>query len=83
MHSAIDTPPEVAEKERARIMALSGTERFYLGAEMFDAARRLILASLPSGLSEFERKRHLYERIYGEPLPRGMVEKLAVGNAKA
>ena len=64
-----DTPPEIAEMVRVRLMALSGAERFRMGVQMFEAARRMALASLPAGLSETERKRLLYERIYGEPLP--------------
>ena len=65
-----DTPPEIAEMVRARLMALSGAERFRMGSQMFDAARRMILASLPPGLSALERKRLLFERVYGEALPR-------------
>ena len=64
-----DTSPEVAEMVRARLMALSGAERFRMGVEMFEAARRMVLASLPAGLSETEHKRLLFERLYGEPLP--------------
>jgi hypothetical protein len=69
MQAMTDTPPEIAEMVRARLMALSGAERFRMGAEMFDAARRMVLASLPTDLSEAERKCRLYERLYGEPLP--------------
>ena len=50
-------------------MALSGEERFIMGALMFDAARDMILASLPKDLPPDELKRRLYERIYGEPYP--------------
>ena len=64
-----DTPPESAEMVRARLMARSGAERFRMGAEMFEAARRMVLASLPSELTETERKRRLFERLYGHPLP--------------
>ena len=35
-----DTPPEIAEMVRSRLMALSGAERFRMGSDMFDAARR-------------------------------------------
>ena len=66
-----DTPPEIAEMVRGRLMALSGAERFRMGVEMFDAARRMVLASLPAGLSETERKRQLFARLYGETLPEG------------
>ena len=64
-----DTSPEIAGMVRARLMTLSGAERFRMGAEMFDAARRMVLASLPADLPETERKRRLFERVYGESLP--------------
>ena len=64
-----DTPPEIAEMLRVRLMALSGAERFRMGVEMFDAARRMVLASLPADLPETERKRRLFERLYGGSLP--------------
>ena len=69
MQAMTDTSPEVAELVRSRLMALSGAERFRMGVEMFDAARRMVLASLPASLNESERKRRLFERLYGEPLP--------------
>jgi hypothetical protein len=72
-----DTPPEIAEMVRARLMARSGAERFRMGVEMFEAARRMVLASLPADLSESERKRRLFERIYGMSLPGG--ESKSVG----
>jgi hypothetical protein len=50
-------------------MAKSGAERFRIGVEMFEAARRMALASFPADLSEEERKRRLFERLYGVPLP--------------
>jgi len=64
-----DTPPEIAEMVRARLMARSGVERFRMGVEMFEAARRMVLASLPPNLSDAERKRCLFERLYGMTLP--------------
>lgn len=54
------------------MMARSGAERFVMGTRMFEAARDMVLASFPAGLSESERKRRLYERIYGESLPLGL-----------
>lgn len=65
-----DTSPEIADMVRARLMALSGAERFCMGARMFEAARSVVLASLPPDLSETERKRLLFDRLYGKPLPR-------------
>jgi len=69
MQPMTDTPPEIAELVRAQLMALSGAERFRMGVQMFDAARRMVLASLTPDLTESERKRRLFERLYGEPLP--------------
>ena len=69
MPAVTDTPPEIAELVRARLMARTGSERFRMGVEMFGAARRMVLASLPAGLSESERKRRLFERLYGQSLP--------------
>lgn len=69
MQPVTDTPPEIAEMVRARLMAKSGAERFRMGVQMFEAARRMVLASLPADLSETERKRRLFERLYGTPLP--------------
>ena len=70
MSTMTDTSPEIAKLVRDRLMAFSGAERFRMGAQMFDAARRMVLASLPGDLSEIERKRRLFERLYGYPLPR-------------
>lgn len=64
-----DTSPEIERMVRERLMALPGTERFRIGSAMFDAARRMVLASLPPDLPERERRRLLFERVYGEHLP--------------
>jgi len=60
-----DTPAHVERLQREMLMARSGEERFIMGALMFDAAREMILASFPPGLTETERKRKLWERLYG------------------
>ena len=64
-----DTSPEIAELVRQKLMARSGEERFLMGVRMFDAARDMVLASLPAGLSPDELKRQLFQRLYGQPLP--------------
>jgi hypothetical protein len=71
MQAMNDTSPEIAEMVRVRLMQKSGMERFRMGVDMFEAARRMVLASLPANLPEDERKRRLYERIYGSALPIG------------
>jgi hypothetical protein len=50
------------------IMARSNEERLLRGALSFDAAREIILASLPQDLPEADLKARLFERIYGVPL---------------
>ena len=64
-----DTSPAVKELYRSMLMELSGEERFIRGALMFEAARQMVLASLPQDLGPAELRSRLYERIYGEPLP--------------
>jgi hypothetical protein len=64
-----DTSPEIAELVRQRLMARSAEERFLMGVYAFDAARAMVLASLPAGLSPEELKRQLFQRLYGQPLP--------------
>jgi hypothetical protein len=64
-----DTPPEIAEFVRQKLMARSPEERFVMGVRMFDAARAMVLASLPGGLSPEELKRQLFQRLYGQPAP--------------
>ena len=64
-----DTPAEIAELVRQKLMARSPEERFIMGVHMFEAARAMALASLPTGLSPDELKRQLFRRIYGQPAP--------------
>ncbi len=64
-----DTPPEIAEMIRHKLMARSGAERFVMGVQMFEAARKMALASLPNGLSKEELKRAIFQRLYGQPAP--------------
>ena len=63
-----DTPPEIEKKVYEMMMARSGAERLLMGALMFDAAREIVLASLPKDLPEEELKHRLFERIYGAPM---------------
>ena len=64
-----DTSPEISEIVRQKLMARSGSERFVMGTRMFDAARAVVLASLPPKLSPPELKRQLFQRLYGQPAP--------------
>lgn len=64
-----DTSPEIAELVRQKLMARSAEERFVMGVQMFDAARAMVLASLPAGLSPQDIKRQLFQRLYGQSAP--------------
>ncbi len=72
MQTVSDTTSEIARMVRDRLMARSGAERFLMGSQMFEAARRVIIASFPADLPETDRKRRLFERIYGEKPPSGL-----------
>jgi hypothetical protein len=60
-----DTTPEIEKRFPEMMMARSGAERLILGSRMFDAARAIVIASLPKDLTEDEFKHRLFERIYG------------------
>lgn len=64
-----DTPPEIKQLVRKKIMARSPSERFVMGTQMFDSALAVVKASLPADLSRSEYKRQLFKRIYGLELP--------------
>ncbi len=70
-----DTSPEIAEMVRTRIMARSGSERFVMGVEMCNAARRMVLASLPTNISEAERKQRLFQRYQGDSIRKDTAEQ--------
>jgi hypothetical protein len=63
-----DTSPEIERRFRQMIMARSGAERLIMAASMFDAARAIVLASLPKDLPEEDLRQRLFERIYGAPM---------------
>ncbi len=71
-----DTSPAVRELVRAKLMELSGEERMLMGFEMFESARQIVLASLPAGMSEGERRRQLFLRFYSRDFDRTEREKI-------
>ena len=60
-----DTNPEIAELVRQRYSAMTPAVRLVIGAEMFESARAMVIASFPAGLSNDEMRRRLCERFYG------------------
>lgn len=67
-HESKDTAPDIVAMVRNRLMEYSGAERMMMGSRMFDSARALALASLPSGLTELDRKSLLCQRLYGREI---------------
>ena len=74
-----DTAPETEALLRERYAALTGAERALMALPMFDTAQRIVLSSLPPGLSESERRRELCRRFYGEELARQAYPRLGPG----
>lgn len=60
---------------RDMLMARTGSERLIMGSQMFETARTILLASLPPGLSDFEIKRRLCERVYGNEVDQAAFSK--------
>jgi hypothetical protein len=61
-----DTLPEIEQMVRRMIMERSNEERFMMGVSMFEAAREMILASIPSDLPEGERRVRFFQRVYAD-----------------
>lgn len=70
-----DTTPEVKRKFYEIIMSRSEEERFLMCAEMFESAREMIISEMPQNLTENERKKYIYEKIYDEVWLGGQIEK--------
>lgn len=64
-----DTSPEVNAVYHARMMALPPGRRLEMAFSMLTTSRQIILSTLPEGLPTSEKRRLLYERLYGEPCP--------------
>ena len=63
-----DTDPQISEIVRRRLLERSGAERILMGSRMFDAAKAMVLASFPDGLTDLEVKARLCERLYGDEI---------------
>jgi hypothetical protein len=74
-----DTTPEVEALHRALVMARPPEERFLMGIRMFDAARAMVLASLPPGLPPDELRRRLFARLYADLPTEEVPEELRRG----
>ncbi len=64
-----DTTPEIKALVYKTVMARTEEERFLMCAEMFETAKRFAEERLPADLSEYERKKRVFEDIYGFEFP--------------
>lgn len=64
-----DTTREIEEMQNTLWMQRTTPERAKCMFGMFATARRVLINSLPTGLTEKELKKQIYQRTYGEPLP--------------
>jgi hypothetical protein len=76
--SVKDTSPEINKMIFQRTMALTHSERFLMGMSMLTTAREMIWASLPQDISEPQRRRMFYQRLYGEELPDAVANRVPV-----
>lgn len=71
-----DTTDTMRERYRWMLMERRGAERMAMGAAMFDAARAMLLASLPPDLTDREIRIALLERLYGRELGEELMRRL-------
>lgn len=60
-----DTPPDVQALHQRLLLARSGEERLRMAVSMNRTARALVWASLPTDISEPERRKQFFLRFYG------------------
>jgi hypothetical protein len=71
-----DTPPEIEKLYFDMLMKKSNEERFLMGARMFEAAKEIVIASFPEGLSKSEFRERLFLRFYGSDFKKEEKEKI-------
>ncbi len=64
-----DTTDEIAQLYRKMLLERGNEERLMMGVIAFDAARAMMLASLPGGLTPSQIRCALLLRTYGNDLP--------------
>src|SRR6266850_7310875 len=72
-----DTTREFAALARACHAGMSPDRRMRIASDLFDAARTIVEASLPAGLSGRERRLALARRLYGKELPELALQRFA------
>ena len=78
-----DTPEAVKELYRSMLMARTPSERARMASDMHAVAKRIVLSSLPKGLSEGERMRQLFLRFYEDDFDAATAQKIGDRVAQA
>jgi len=78
-----DTPEAVRRLVHDMLMAREPAERLRMACDMHDAARRIVLASLPEGLSAGERMRRLFLRFHESDFDHATARKIGDRIAEA
>ncbi len=71
-----DTSPKMQQVYREMLFSRTPEERFKMGLNACDTARRLVLASLPPDLDETERRVALFLRYYNNDFSPEQREKI-------
>lgn len=61
-----DTSPEIEQIQFEMMMKLGAAKRIELASEMYMAVRESIITSLPSRISDQDRRMAFIERMYGK-----------------
>lgn len=78
-NSLADTPPEVQRQFVALLMQKSGQERLNMGFEMFDLARRLVIAGIQTAYPNCDERTlrtQIFLRFYGQDFSPQQREKI-------
>lgn len=54
---------------------MDGEQRFMIGVQMFETARKIVLSSFPKNISKDQRRRLLCERFYKDIAPKAFPER--------
>jgi hypothetical protein len=71
-----DTSPEIEKIYNEMMMKRSNIERFMMGIEMFESAKKIVIASFPKDLSRTEFKEKLFLRFYENDFSKEELEKI-------
>ena len=72
----LDTTPEVEARYREMLLARSPSDHVVMACGMLDAARAIMLASLPADCDDVSRRVYLFTRTYGRDFDRTTARKI-------